>query len=78
MAGLASRLHDPHDGAESARAWFTRERTARKQHQCANCLHPVRPGQRYLYHAIPPESDIGNPGWWHSITHLTYDDCTWS
>lgn len=74
LAALRSEL--AHDGAPENPPWFTRERTARKRYRCSNCLKPVEPGQRYHYHAMPPGSDMGNPGWWHSVTHLPAD-CRW-
>ncbi len=43
--------------------------TARKRHVCQNHLdserHYIEPGDRYVANALPPDPDIGNPGWWH-------------
>lgn len=76
-AGLAAERGElAHDGAAENLPWFTRKRTARKRHRCSDCRMLIEPGQRYLYHAIPPGGELGNPGWWHTITHLPAG-CRW-
>lgn len=32
----------------------------------ADDRHHIEPGQRYVASALPPNSDIGNLGWWHN------------
>ncbi len=44
-------------------------RTARIRKYCENSamrppFHHIEPGERYLRAALPPNSDIGNIGWW--------------
>lgn len=49
-------------------------RTARTPHRCDNAYpavdaylygHPhIRPGDRYVRCSIPPNSELGNEGWW--------------
>lgn len=43
-------------------------RTARKRHVCEGekpgCPGGVEPGQRYVEMKLPPNSDLGNQGWW--------------
>lgn len=44
-------------------------RTARKTHRCQNessrCTRLIRPGDRYVLASLPPNSDLGNVGWWN-------------
>jgi hypothetical protein len=52
-------------------AAITQERTARKQHECFRCPHPIQPGERYMRQALPPhDNDIGNEHWWVLCAHL--------
>ena len=41
-------------------------RTARTRKPCQRwaCYKTIWPGQRYLRAALPPNSDMGNVGWW--------------
>lgn len=50
---------------ESLLTW----RTARKRHRCEFCREPIEPGERYVSAALPPNTDVGNVGWWHSASH---------
>jgi hypothetical protein len=43
-------------------------RTARKQYSCEFCARRIKPGERYVSAALPPRTDIGNDGWWHSAS----------
>jgi len=52
-------------------AVLTTERTARKEHRCARCNGRIKPGERYHDHAVTPNSDLGNEGWWHERTHIS-------
>jgi hypothetical protein len=58
-------------------AAFTVERTARKRRRCSVCTKRIEPGERYLAHALPPDSELGNEGWWHTAAHLRPADCSW-
>jgi hypothetical protein len=44
--------------------------TAKKRHRCdghmASETHWIEPGQKYVASALPPDSEIGNTGWWHA------------
>lgn len=48
--------------------------TARKRRRCDGHLaderHWIEPGDRFVWSALPPDSDIGNPGWWHNALCL--------
>ncbi len=48
-------------------------RRARRQHRCDKCRKPIMPGQEYNKYALPPDSDIGNIGWWTMKCHLPAD-----
>lgn len=43
-------------------------RTARKRHRCesmrAGCTNLIEPGDRYVLAELPPNSEMGNTGWW--------------
>ncbi len=49
---------------------ITQERTARKPHDCSQCHQVIRPGERYVRHALTPnDGEFGNPRWWVLCSH---------
>lgn len=57
-------------------AVFETEHTARKQHSCALCLHPIKAGQRYAMQVVTPnDPETENTRWVRTRAHLTYDEC---
>jgi len=54
-------------------------RTARKRYRCEFCGEPVKPGERYVAAALPPQHDLGNI-WRHTASHGEDGDacpCYW-
>ena len=49
---------------------------SRKRRRCDGHMAPeqhwIKPGQQYVASALPPDSEIGNKGWWH---HSYCMDC---
>ena len=56
-------------------AVFTTEHTARKQHTCALCRCPIKPGARYSMQVVTPHEELGNTRWVRVRAHLTYKEC---
>lgn len=59
---------------------FSTERTARKTFVCSRCTQRIKPGTRYREHRLPPNSEIGNIGWWRLRNHLVcppYPEVRW-
>jgi hypothetical protein len=45
-------------------------RTARKQHRCERCRKPIRLGDKYAMHTLPPRRDVNESDhWWVLRTH---------
>jgi len=62
--------------ARTAGAMYSKPRRARKRRRCDGHLaerHWIEPGDLIVYSALPPDSEIGNVGWWHSVMCI---DCT--
>jgi hypothetical protein len=51
-------------------AEFSVVRTARRPHHCETasyaCTGTIKPGERYVYSSLAPNSDVGNTNWWHA------------
>ena len=83
--GVVSNDHDP-DSCEmdccryrthrSVAALYSKPRVARKRRRCDGHLAPqhyIEPGDLAVRSALPPDSEIGNTGWWH---HTMCMNCT--
>lgn len=54
-----------------------REHTARRDYRCGReCGSTIRAGSRYVVASLPPNSEMGNTGWWSMRLHgRDYNDC---
>lgn len=50
----------------------------RKRRHCDTCHHPLEIGQVYWRHALPPNSELGNTGWWVMNTCGKTTDKCWA
>ena len=51
-------------------ALYSPPRTLRKRRLCAGHLsdrHWIEAGQQAVWSSLPPDSEIGNEGWWHAV-----------
>ena len=50
-------------------ALYSQPRTLRKKRRCDGHLsdpHWIEKGEQAVWLSLPPDSDIGNEGWWHA------------
>ena len=50
-------------------AIYRKPRTARRRRRCSGHLaetHFIEVGDQVVTSSLPPNSDVGNPGWWHA------------
>lgn len=51
-------------------ALYSPPRTLRRRRKCDGHLadpHWIEAGQRAVWSSLPPDSEIGNEGWWHAV-----------
>lgn len=51
-------------------ALYSPPRTLRKRRRCGGHLsdpHWIEVGERAVWSSLPPDSEIGNAGWWHAV-----------
>lgn len=54
----------------SSAALYSDPRTLRKRRRCGGHLadpHWIEAGEQAVWSSLPPNSEIGNEGWWHAV-----------
>ncbi len=66
---------DRHRVTKTSEALYSPPRTLRKRRRCGGHLaepHWIEVGEQAVWSSLPPNSDVGNEGWWHAVFCL---DC---
>lgn len=59
-----------HRVSRTPEALYSPPRTLRKRRRCSGHLaepHWIAAGERAVWSSLPPNSEIGNEGWWHAV-----------